>query len=762
MSYFDFKVTRDSVYNITTTIDYRLNDGTATIADNDYNASSNTLVFAPNELEKTVRVEVIGDIKVEPNETFSLDLFNPQLLNITDAQGLGTIINDDSPTLNIERTNSDTVDNATEERRKALYTQISGRDFDYAIVSTNEDSAFDVSDVTVKVELFDNNSSKINDVIRTAYLYTNESDNRFKILDDNDLKIERATRNASFRLSFLLDENGTMLHGNYANEVDYNMTKAMEGNSEKISGSDNFAIRPNTYTINVKDKDENNNSVTYDTSTLLNLVAEHNYKVEVNATRYNSKERALQYRQALTSQLDSQLIFDDSSLCNDDANRSLNYKFNDGTVQKAFNHNNYGKYKIKIVDSNWTEIDQENGDCILDDSTVSNDGNSQSGCNIESEDVALKFMPYEFDMSATTLKNIHNDKDYLYMNDLNRSINMGIKLSSIINAVGENNTTLSNFTKSCMSSDIRLQLGLKFSFISDEGESNNSNYTPPKSIATIGGGRTTLMPQQVVYFNDDNTTNVEHMRDINIEEAFLDENNGSMKITTLYNMEKLFKKPTNPIKVDFISLDINSSNLSAKLRDKEHDANGTGEILENRIFYFARVASYRENYPETNKKHFDTPLFIEIFCKKPNDPQWCNDVMNLNNVTLQKGIRKIRGWHTTKNHDSLAEGQVYRLISNKDSITTNYPDNNCTAFITGRIDDIQTSSTSTEERIKAIIAIDSDVWLRYNKKVISGVPFGSSSYSVIIKNPSALTGIGENKTMIESANKVEHNGKMSW
>ncbi|RYX84047.1 hypothetical protein EON83_11950 [bacterium] len=81
----------------TLTVQYATVDGTATIADNDYIATSGTLSFAPGDHSKTITVKVIGDTTIEPNETLSLVLTNPQNLTLSNTTATGTIINDDTP-----------------------------------------------------------------------------------------------------------------------------------------------------------------------------------------------------------------------------------------------------------------------------------------------------------------------------------------------------------------------------------------------------------------------------------------------------------------------------------------------------------------------------------------------------------------------------------------------------------------------------------------------------------------------------------------
>ncbi len=104
---FFFTVTLDNDVDTGFTVDYATVDGTATTADNDYQAVGGTLPFDGNAAEtETIFVPVTGDTKVELNENFFVDLFNVQAggraVNIATPFGTGTIVNDDSATLSID------------------------------------------------------------------------------------------------------------------------------------------------------------------------------------------------------------------------------------------------------------------------------------------------------------------------------------------------------------------------------------------------------------------------------------------------------------------------------------------------------------------------------------------------------------------------------------------------------------------------------------------------------------------------------------
>jgi uncharacterized repeat protein (TIGR01451 family) len=94
----DFVVSLSSAVSATVTVDFTTVDGTATAANNDYTPLAGTLIFAPGELTKVISVSVNGDLKFEPDEDYTVVLSNPTNATIADGTGLGTILNDDTPT----------------------------------------------------------------------------------------------------------------------------------------------------------------------------------------------------------------------------------------------------------------------------------------------------------------------------------------------------------------------------------------------------------------------------------------------------------------------------------------------------------------------------------------------------------------------------------------------------------------------------------------------------------------------------------------
>lgn len=99
---FSFTVRLSGAASSTTRVDFVSADGTATASDGDFTFASGTLQFAPGTTTATVSLAVVGDRRFEPDETVLVNLRSPTNLTIADAQGVGTILNDDrQPTVSV-------------------------------------------------------------------------------------------------------------------------------------------------------------------------------------------------------------------------------------------------------------------------------------------------------------------------------------------------------------------------------------------------------------------------------------------------------------------------------------------------------------------------------------------------------------------------------------------------------------------------------------------------------------------------------------
>ncbi len=94
---FTFTVSLSGPSGTAISVAYATANGTAT-AGTDYTAApaGAKLYFNPGQTSKTVTVNVTGDTAVETNETFFVNLSGASGAAISDSQGLGTIVNDDT------------------------------------------------------------------------------------------------------------------------------------------------------------------------------------------------------------------------------------------------------------------------------------------------------------------------------------------------------------------------------------------------------------------------------------------------------------------------------------------------------------------------------------------------------------------------------------------------------------------------------------------------------------------------------------------
>ncbi len=90
-----FTVTLSAASLQTVTASYRV-VGRNAAAGQDYNEVTGTVTFEPGTLSQTIEVPVRGDIADEFDEVFNVQLSNPVNASLVDAQGKGTIIDNDA------------------------------------------------------------------------------------------------------------------------------------------------------------------------------------------------------------------------------------------------------------------------------------------------------------------------------------------------------------------------------------------------------------------------------------------------------------------------------------------------------------------------------------------------------------------------------------------------------------------------------------------------------------------------------------------
>ena len=116
-----FTVSLSAASSQVVTVNYATADGSTNpaTAGSDYLSTNGTLTFPIGVTSQPVTVTVNGDTAVESNETFFVNLSSPANATISDGQGIGTIIDDESISLNI---NDVTVTEGNAGTVQAIFT----------------------------------------------------------------------------------------------------------------------------------------------------------------------------------------------------------------------------------------------------------------------------------------------------------------------------------------------------------------------------------------------------------------------------------------------------------------------------------------------------------------------------------------------------------------------------------------------------------------------------------------------------------------
>ncbi len=99
-SHLAFEVELGAPTDVPVSVSYATSDGTA-VAGEDYEAASGSLTIAAGTARKTIRVAPLDDDREEPTETFVVTLSAPAGATLSDAEGTGTIADDDGPKFSV-------------------------------------------------------------------------------------------------------------------------------------------------------------------------------------------------------------------------------------------------------------------------------------------------------------------------------------------------------------------------------------------------------------------------------------------------------------------------------------------------------------------------------------------------------------------------------------------------------------------------------------------------------------------------------------
>ncbi len=668
-----------------------------------------------------------------------------------------------------------------------------------------------------------------------------DNTNRVNVEDSNDLTNTYAIRSATFRMWFLLDSDGNIIQipsdveksdneffaqiyedyyaaqdtggalcGKACNQAQNYDYISPRGNSytgcyaclrdyfaQPKCARDNFAIRPKAIRmqLNDRDLDGNQSALTIaqnDSNNEIRIAAGYPYELRSTTVKDDGSVSpgyyfTFQGADPITSipplRDDSLALheFNTSATCADESNRSLSMIFNNGGSTYRLNHDNVGRYIVRIWDSNWTKVDRAYNnpyktvfddncknsasaacnDCTLGTTTDTADSTTEKvGCSFGSDtmggssgytDLVVSYWPYKFKLAITQDPgNAH--PGWLYLNDLNQSLDMAVKLEGKLIAQGADDSNLSNFTDSCVAQPV---------FLWTEGnvtdEVNTAAPITYGSTITANGKAYQIVLKDLDYDSgvDDS---IDTDNNLSLEKNnFEDDENGTADIDIYINFERSYNPPTNPITVYFRELNASSPGSWSNARKiSNHVPDGNVTLDNNRTFYYAQAKPSKLFYDDINETSVTTPISVLVYSDDPTlDPTLVDEFDgNFSHTT-------DFNWYLAVGHSS-SDGNI--TLKTDDAIGTINNNNQSEIDLSGGTQENVTVSYNDRNTRPHIVNIDLNVsetapWLIYNPD-FDGVP--TPFYRVRFVGNGGWLGHGKTGHVVDSNASRRKSKRLEW
>ncbi len=487
-----------------------------------------------------------------------------------------------------------------------ISTKIVGRPFNLTIASINSanDATEAKKDINIQYQLYDMNHN----TPLTTWKDYNASSGKDGASSIKPFLVKSAEKNVRVRFKFCAFDTGTGLELASLNTCttgsgDYN--SSYELNTSTFS-SDNFAIRPNKFYIDINGTAPRKAGKNYDidfealgvnnkASKDYNETVGNSFQIDINETKPGCKTG----------------IFE--------PNIKNGWHFNDGNYSVDENYSEVGKVQITIKENKSCSSRFAGVDCK--DKNVTGHWNTDTNLTITPYDENITFTPDHFKVNAT-LKNGGNGFTYL-----SKDLNMSAILDINITAETKNNTTTTNYNSACYAQ--KTDYNISYASL---------NISPSNALTRIlyVETNTSTKGNNSINSNDINLTNIS-------SSIFSTDNNGTGSIHVKINFDKNISNAVNPF--DFNIIDINVS-----------DTNGTKgvEILDkNATFYYGRV--HAPDYSaENNTTISDAKIYYEVYCKDCNKTKF----------TLANGKESVDSiyWYINNSHDS-KDGNISNFLN---------------------------------------------------------------------------------------------------
>jgi hypothetical protein len=557
-----------------------------------------------------------------------------------------------------------TISTDPNSQQNALYTQVSGKNFNVNLVSLQNDKT------TLNPYTGDVNLS----IIDTPNYIPNDTVGN-QALCDNAMPISGTTQ--TITLNNESSKNITLNYNSARKNVSFKIDFDYLGTTKHVCSIDTFAIRPASYTMNTNTSP---------------LIGGKNYALDINASSLNGN-LANGYNENIQNDSTTSAYYDLNipTGCtvpsfHNNLTLPLTFGSNGQAIYPTFKYPNVGDINITVYDNLWTQADQNlytgkgYDECIVDNNTTTADVSGKVGCLIKSVK-QFSFTPKKF---KTTLGiEDYNNSNFTYISS-NKSMSANLKFK--ITAILDDNNTATNYTANCYAKDI------------------NSTVTLLNNPINWSNGNPDALHRIILFDDSNNTTYLEN--NATATATFLTKDNnftsGIANIITTFNFDRNATKPDEPFKVrknDFNISVVDSNGTTGNDFDRTLDKNVT--------FYYGRVHAPDYRFAGTNG---NAAIYYEVYDSNSSNK-------NAYNITGSESIDSIN-WYVNKLHTN-NDGNVSQYQS-KNGVTFN--GNNLIAnsgTITSGTENINLTTpnnTSGNPQLphKDKIDINSSSWLIYN------------------------------------------------
>ena len=580
-----------------------------------------------------------------------------------------------------------------------ISTKIVGQQFELTIASINSanDAAEAKNGIDMQYQLYDmNNSTNL-----TSWKDYNATSGKDGAYATKSFTVNSARKNVRVRFKFCGHNNGSGLVLSSLNNC-----PSADINTSTYS-SDNFAVRPNKFYIDINGTAPRKAGKNYDidfealdgnnkSSKDYNETAGNNFQIDINETKPGCKTGIFQ------------------------PNIKNGWHFNDGNYSVDENYSEVGKVQITIKENKSCSSKFAAVDCK--DKNITGHWNTDSNLTITPYDENITFTPDHFKINAFLSNN--NGQNFTY---ISRDLNMSAILDINVTAETKNNTITTNYNSACYAQ--KTDYNISYASL---------NISPSNALTRILYVETNTSTEgnNSISSNDINLTDIS-------SSIFSTDHNGTGTIRLKINFDRNTSQAVNPF--DLNVADLNVTDINGTKGDKILDKNAT--------FYYGRI--HAPDYSsENNTTISNAKIYYEVYCKDCNKTKF----------TLSDGKEGVDSiyWYINNSHVS-KDGNISGFLNSWTHATSAHltfipqksPNNILNGIETHNI----TYDGKSSYPYKKNIDMNASLWLIYN-------PYDETakynSFNVEFYGVGGWSGVGDINNTVDLNISTKKSKRIEW